>query len=334
MIALLAGGGEEGTSLEPGKIPIGGEPRGIAVGEGAIWVARHGDDKVNRIDPATGEQERVSTSAPDPDRIVAGEGAVWVTIADGTQLVRIDPRTRKTTASHPVAVDGRRAEDCTGCPNPGMEIGEDALWVGSTREGRISKRDLHSGAEDARYELPSGYSGALSVNGGAVWAVGYDDDGPDDDGTPRGAWLVRIDAKTGNVGDPIPVGTSISTGVAASGDRAVWITATADTKDVLTLFDPAKEDELDHINFEPETITGEDVVATQDAAFLWDARTASLMQIDRDTIDIASTTKVRGYRTRLGSNITWSDLDVADGFAWVTDAEGGAVFKVDYSGAN
>ena len=312
---------------------MGGEPRGIAVGEGAIWVARHGDDKVNRIDPTTGDQEEIDVGA-DPDRIAAGGGAVWVTIDDGTNLARIDPQSNRPT--NPVPVDARRAPDCENCPNPGMEIGEGALWVASARKGRISKRDLRTGKEEHRYELPSGYGGALSVSGGAVWAVGYDDDGPSDDGNPRGAWLVRIDAhaKDDVPGDPESGGTTaVPKGIAAYGTRTIWITATQETKDAVALIDPQAGDggeDLGHVDLEPRTV-GEDVVAVKGAAFVWDARTGRLIQIGRDPVDVAGTTKVAGYQTREITNITWSDLDVASGYAWVTDPFSNAVFKVDLS---
>ena len=338
LVVLLAGGSEQ--SLEPGRIPMGGEPRGIAVGEGAIWVARHGDDKVNRIDPKTGDQEEIDVGS-DPDRIAVGGGAVWVTIHDGTKMVRISPRTHEVTTRKPVPIDARRATDCENCPNPGMEIGEGALWVASAREGRISRRSLDDGTqyEGGLYELPSGYGGALAISGGAVWAVGYDEDGPSDDGTERGAWLVRIDAhaKDDETGDPQPGGTAPTPqGVAAYGNQTLWITATQETKDVVALFDPQQGDrgkDLGHVDLESGTITSEDVVAVKGAAFIWNAISGRLRRIDRDKIAhggnaVAGATTVAGYRTREIVNKTWSDLDLADGFAWVTDPAGGAVFKV------
>jgi hypothetical protein len=104
------------------------EPRGVAVGLGAVWVAARGtrDNQVLRIDPATGRvtaRTRFPTSSP-IDSVGTGYGAVWaVGSADGS-VYRIDPRTARRTD---VVRVGRPAG------RPSMLFGE--VWVGSANEG-------------------------------------------------------------------------------------------------------------------------------------------------------------------------------------------------------
>ncbi len=77
-------------------ISVGGGPRGIAVGEGAVWVTSEADDLVFRIDA----------------------GAVWVAnSADGT-VSRIDPETNKVVET--IAVGNRPV---------GIAVGGGSVWV-------------------------------------------------------------------------------------------------------------------------------------------------------------------------------------------------------------
>jgi streptogramin lyase len=42
----------DSRDLTPQPVPVGDRPAGIAVGEGAVWVANSGDGTVTRIVPA------------------------------------------------------------------------------------------------------------------------------------------------------------------------------------------------------------------------------------------------------------------------------------------
>ena len=73
-------------------IPVGANPREIAIGEGSVWVANAGDDTVTRIDAASGEVvgEPIETG-DDPIGIAVGDGAVWTAnFRDGT-VTKIEP---------------------------------------------------------------------------------------------------------------------------------------------------------------------------------------------------------------------------------------------------
>jgi class 3 adenylate cyclase/streptogramin lyase len=58
--------------------PVGRGPTGIAVGEGAVWVASSGDGGVTRVDPRGGSTRRIAVG-PSTGGVVAAYGAVWAT---------------------------------------------------------------------------------------------------------------------------------------------------------------------------------------------------------------------------------------------------------------
>ena len=62
----------------PTTIPVCHNALALAYGEGAVWVACN--DKVVRIDPATGTAGKGIALASFPRGIAAGEGSVWVTL--------------------------------------------------------------------------------------------------------------------------------------------------------------------------------------------------------------------------------------------------------------
>src|SRR4029077_4184373 len=61
-------------------IPVGHGPTGIAFGEGAVWVANSADGTVSRIDLETVEVIETITVGNRPSGIAVGNGAVWVTV--------------------------------------------------------------------------------------------------------------------------------------------------------------------------------------------------------------------------------------------------------------
>jgi virginiamycin B lyase len=84
------------TNAVVAAIEVRGQPRFLAVGEGAVWVLNQADGTVSRIDP---ESNKVAATieagvvGPGGD-IAAGEGGVWVR-GDKVLLVKIDPKTNK-----------------------------------------------------------------------------------------------------------------------------------------------------------------------------------------------------------------------------------------------
>jgi YVTN family beta-propeller protein len=72
---------------------VGGGPRGIAVGEGGVWVANSLDGTVARVQPTTNSVTGTIRVGDGPSGIAASEGAVWVANRFGGTLMRIDTTT-------------------------------------------------------------------------------------------------------------------------------------------------------------------------------------------------------------------------------------------------
>jgi peptide/nickel transport system substrate-binding protein len=62
------------------SIPVGRSPTGLAVGNGAVWVANSRDGTVSRIDPSTNQVTRTIPVGGSPQRVVVGGGRVWVSV--------------------------------------------------------------------------------------------------------------------------------------------------------------------------------------------------------------------------------------------------------------
>ena len=84
------------TNAVVATIAVRGQPRFLAVGEGAVWVLNQTDGSVSRIDPNTNQVvATVDVGVPGPGGdIAAGEGAVWVR-ASHILLAQIDPKTNQ-----------------------------------------------------------------------------------------------------------------------------------------------------------------------------------------------------------------------------------------------
>ena len=67
------------TNSVEATLPIGGNPVGVAVGEGSVWIADPGTRSVVRVDPKTREIARIPVGAQ-PRGIAVGDGSVWVSV--------------------------------------------------------------------------------------------------------------------------------------------------------------------------------------------------------------------------------------------------------------
>ena len=98
------------------SLAVGHGPSGIAVGEGGVWVAETGDDKLVHIDPSTRAVRATIPVGNAPTGVSLGAGSVWVANSGDGTVTRIDPGTDKPLATIPVggspqaiAVAGGRA---------------------------------------------------------------------------------------------------------------------------------------------------------------------------------------------------------------------------------
>ena len=90
-------------------IPVGKDPKGIAVGQGAVWVANTAGNSVTRINYRTYERKTIRLQYS-PRFVTTGGRSVWLTATESNRLIRIDPKTREVregvkTGSGPFALD-------------------------------------------------------------------------------------------------------------------------------------------------------------------------------------------------------------------------------------
>ena len=79
---FAASSGQTLSKLDPQSVDVretftvGRGPTGVALGDGAVWVANSGDGTVTRVDPHGGKPKTIKLGSP-PGGIVAAYGAVW-----------------------------------------------------------------------------------------------------------------------------------------------------------------------------------------------------------------------------------------------------------------
>jgi streptogramin lyase len=192
------------------------EPRAVAVGYGAVWVAVHGaqDNQLLRIDPTTGEVTNKTRfpSSSNIDGLAAGLGSVWLGASSTGVLYRINPRSARVTGR--IDLLGRAAR-------PEVVLG--GIWFGGSQSGGatsiIDPRTLRiyggvGGGQGGRYDT-AGY--------GSIWD--YD--------TPTGT-VVRWDGQTHQVASDIrvtapPYFDGLCLSSLAVGAGAVWVTVVANS---------------------------------------------------------------------------------------------------------
>ena len=155
-------------------------PEGMALGFGSLWVVRHRDGSIARIDlkswavtaviklPGTGPNSICGMCV---DQVVAGPSALWVPLNLGNAVARIDPTTNTVTADTPIGLDvDSLAVDAT------------SVWVAGW-DGSVPCTDTH--AVLARLEPESG-----SLSGRLVIPCASN---PTVVGTPGNIWLGTAD---------------------------------------------------------------------------------------------------------------------------------------------
>lgn len=109
-----------------GKIPIGTDPRSPLAIRSYVWVVTSGDERVVRIDAASGEATEVPTG-PLPVGVAWGADSLWVAHErPAPQIWRIDPETREPIAKIEISGVVR-----------GLAFGEGLLWV-ATESGLVA----------------------------------------------------------------------------------------------------------------------------------------------------------------------------------------------------
>ena len=178
------------------RIPVGHRPTGVAVGGGQVWVVNQLDRTVSEVNPQALRAVRPIQVGNGAGAIAFGHGSVWVANATDYSLSRIDPDSGDVKTI-PLA----------GQPG-GIAAAPQGMWVSSTSTGQLLLVDDRTNTVTQSVPIGNGPQG-IAVGGGAVWVAN----------TPDGT-ASRFDPGSGRI-RKIAVGGS-PTGV-AYGDGEVWV---------------------------------------------------------------------------------------------------------------
>ena len=207
------------TGARKRQIAVGDTPTAVAVGEDAVWLVDANTRTVSRVDTHTGGIDTFGTGAT-PTDVAVGGGAVW--LGQGarlrnsqfagpvaTSVARIDAGARTTRAELALPRSGGALSALV---DNHLAVTRDAVWVVGP-DFAVTRIDARSnGVTSTTRGLRAS---AVAAGKAGVWVLGVD-------GT-----LAELDSRTGKVLRRTRIPASSVTGLAV-GDRAVWVTSSAD----------------------------------------------------------------------------------------------------------
>jgi class 3 adenylate cyclase/streptogramin lyase len=277
----------------------------------ALIVMRHGSSPQAPAVPVVPGTNQVAEFAVEGQSFVTaidvGEGpvgvvdtgtSVWVINSRSQTLTRIDKATMKPQS---YGVGGTPA---------GIAYAGGSVWVTAgfgTRSGApgsLLRFDAADGTQMPSITLSDsdGWAG-IAADGQTIWVT-----------NERTNKLVKVDAQSGTVGDPIDVGGEPKS--VAIGAGSVWVANSLDHT-------VSRVDQKTGKVSPPISVDGADVITADDTS-VWVAGTASnkVMHIDPATDGIVTTIEV--LPGPLGLGLTANDV-------WVADGVSGEVVRIDRS---
>lgn len=178
------------------RIAVPDAPHGLIYSDGAIWVARHHNVLVARVDPNT---NRVVAQVPipsgQPARFAAGAEGLWHLSYSGDAIQKINPATNRVDAE--VSTPGEN------CCVPA--VGAGSIWLPKGDGGGVDRVDASSLKLIAHVPMEFGAQFAF----GSIWGS----DGKD---------VVRVDPATNAVVAHIAVGQGCC-GWMSAGAGSLWV---------------------------------------------------------------------------------------------------------------
>jgi YVTN family beta-propeller protein len=155
-------------------LPVGSAPGGVAVGEGAVWVANAGDQTITRIDPNRKTPTATIGVGRTASAVAVGRGAVWVasaTAGNGNGTVsRIEPAGNAVIETVEVRAGDEGDLFAPATPSA-LAVGNDSVWTNHVREqlAAIETGDDHA---VSKLDLAARDSAdGLAVGFGSVWVA-------------------------------------------------------------------------------------------------------------------------------------------------------------------
>jgi DNA-binding beta-propeller fold protein YncE len=198
---------------------ITGNPTGLAVGGGFVWITNAFAGTVIKLDATTGATTSIDVGTG-AKGVAFGEGAVWVVNNQNNTLSRIDPASEAVT----VVELAEFTEEGQETGPAAVAVGAGSVWVSNSLGQSVWRFDPSNlDAEPVRINLLQGNPGSLTFGQGALWVT-----------NPDGDSIVRIDpADNGQVTVPCTCNNPVGIG---AGGGAVWVSSGLDGK--LTRIDP------------------------------------------------------------------------------------------------
>lgn len=317
----LAGCGGEAAEQQPGPPPspgpapkvdrpieLGGSPSAVVAGLGSVWVADNLRGLVLRVDPVSGQVERVPVE-PAPVAIAVGEDAVWVASAGGAVL-RVDARTLATTPAS-TQVPGAA----------GIAVGEGSAWVTSATDGTVTRFDEASARQLGDPIAVGAQPTDVAVGAGTVWVAS---------GGQMTGTVTPIDAESGEAGDPIEAADGQIFAL-TYGEDGVWVAGSdalrGDLIDIVRIDPDSSEVEGAFVRLERP---GLPVRLAAGEGFVWVAQSGGdLLEADSPGTVVRIDPEERrlvGGAAEVGRGPT--GVSVGEGGVWVATGGDGAVVRV------
>jgi YVTN family beta-propeller protein len=192
------------------EVPVGQTPKGIVIGDGAVWVVNSGDATLSQIDPERRVVLRTIT-LPGAPSDAAFAGSVWVLHNRGTSfvdpfagsasVVEVNPSflSVERTIAVPAGFGNDYGDPIMATPR--------AVWVAGPTG--VTKIDAGTGSVHPRLLL-NGVTDLVAYRG-MIWAVRWS-------GT-----LDRLDPSGEFVADTVSLSSTSTPVAAAAGDDAIWV---------------------------------------------------------------------------------------------------------------
>ncbi len=275
-------------------VGIGPTPGGLAVANGAVWVANRGDQTVARLSVHTHELERTIPVHGTPTGIAATDRAVWVTHGFQGTLERID--TRYDQVAQRIGVLSARAAQTSTIAGT-VTVGPRAMrtvWAAYS-DSTVVRVDTRG---DRSRISAHGYAGytptGIAAGMGAVWVANY-----------NANTVSRLDPSSLDPAGPHPINVGKGPIGLAVGGGAVWV---ADSfENTVSRIDPLT-------NASTSTPVGRypvAVVSGYGSVWIANSKSGTVSRIDPKTGKLVGTIRVGGNPAGIavGAGRVWVTVD-------------------------